>query len=118
MVPRDALECKFFGPKAMEKACNAARDEAHSTHSGALNGLCIADKDLKGLVITMVRVDVFHNDVEQALRRLKKLMNREGLFRELRQRRYNEKPFEKRARLQREGVRRSKKNENKRNYDM
>ena len=45
-------------------------------------------------------------------------MNREGLFRELRQRRYHEKPFEKRARLGREGVRRSKKNENKRNYDM
>ncbi|PZP39734.1 MAG: 30S ribosomal protein S21 [Pseudomonas fluorescens] len=66
----------------------------------------------------MVRVDVFHNDVEQALRRLKKLMNREGLFRELRQRRYHEKPFEKRARLLREGVRRSKKTENKRNYDM
>ena len=66
----------------------------------------------------MVRVDVFNNDVEQALRRLKKLMNREGLFRELRQRRFNEKPFEKRARLKREGVRRSKKAENKRNWDM
>lgn len=66
----------------------------------------------------MVRVDVFHNDVEQALRRLKKLMNREGLFRELRQRRYHEKPFEKRARELREGVRRSKKAENKRNYDL
>jgi small subunit ribosomal protein S21 len=93
-------------------------NEAHSTHSNARDAPCIAAKDLKGLVINMVRVDVFHNDVEQALRRLKKLMNREGLFRELRQRRYNEKPFEKRARLQREGVRRSKKNENKRNYDM
>jgi small subunit ribosomal protein S21 len=46
----------------------------------------------------MVRVDVFGNDVEQAMRRLKKLMNREGLFRELRQRRYNEKPFAKRMR--------------------
>lgn len=78
----------------------------------------MAPKNLKGLVINMVRVDVFHNDVEQALRRLKKLMNREGLFRELRQRRYHEKPFEKRARLMREGVRRSKKTENKRNYEM
>ncbi len=66
----------------------------------------------------MVRVDVFGNDVEQALRRLKKLMNREGIFRELRQRRYNEKPFEKRARLLREGVRRTKKNDSKRNWEL
>lgn len=66
----------------------------------------------------MVRVDVYNNDVDQALRRLKKLMNREGLFRELRQRRYNEKPFEKRARLKREGIRRSKKAESKRKWEM
>lgn len=66
----------------------------------------------------MIRVDVFNNDVEQALRRLKKLMNREGLFRELRQRRYREKPFEQRAREMRECIRRSKKAENKRNYDQ
>ncbi len=66
----------------------------------------------------MIRVDVFSNDVEQALRRLKKLMNREGLFRELRQRRYNEKPFEKRAREMREGVRRTKKADNKRQWEL
>lgn len=66
----------------------------------------------------MVRVDVRDNDVEQALRRLKKLMNREGLFRELRQRRNFEKPFEKRARLKREGTRRARKAEWKRNGDM
>ncbi|MCA3244462.1 MAG: 30S ribosomal protein S21 [Alphaproteobacteria bacterium] len=65
-----------------------------------------------------MRVDVFSNDVEQALRRLKKLMNREGLFRELRQRRYNEKPFEKRAREMREGIRRTKKAENKRQWEL
>ena len=66
----------------------------------------------------MVRVDVFGNDVEQALRRLKKLMNREGLFRELRQRRYNEKPFEQRARIMRECIRRTKKADNKRNWEL
>ncbi len=66
----------------------------------------------------MIRVDVFSNDVEQAMRRLKKLMNREGLFRELRQRRYNEKPFEKRAREMREGIRRTKKTDNKRNWEL
>jgi small subunit ribosomal protein S21 len=66
----------------------------------------------------MIRVDVFSNDVEQAMRRLKKLMNREGLFRELRQRRYNEKPFEKRAREMREGIRRTKKADNKRQWEL
>lgn len=66
----------------------------------------------------MVKVDVRNNDVEQALRRLKKLMNREGLFRELRQRRNHEKPFEKRAREKREGIRRVRKADWKRNLDM
>lgn len=66
----------------------------------------------------MTRVEVRENDVEQAMRRLKKLMNREGLFRELRQRRYHEKPFEKRARETREGIRRTHKANWKRNQDL
>jgi small subunit ribosomal protein S21 len=66
----------------------------------------------------MTRVDVRENDVEQALRRLKKLMNRDGFFRELRQRRYHEKPFEKRAREMREGIRRTLKATWRRNLDM
>lgn len=66
----------------------------------------------------MVKVDVRENDVEQALRRLKKLMNREGLFRELRQRRHREKPFELRARKKREGVRRVRKAEWKRKGEL
>ena len=68
--------------------------------------------------MSQVRVDVRDNDVEQALRRLKKLMNREGLFRELRQRRNYEKPFEKRAREKREGIRRVKKADWKRQQDL
>jgi small subunit ribosomal protein S21 len=68
--------------------------------------------------MTMVHVVVFNNDVEQALRRLKKMANREGLFRELRQRRYNEKPFEVRAREMREGIRRTKKNDSKRRNEQ
>jgi small subunit ribosomal protein S21 len=66
----------------------------------------------------MVKVDVRDNDVEQALRRMKKLMNREGLFRELRQRRHREKPFELRARKKREGVRRVRKAEWKRKGEL
>ncbi len=65
-----------------------------------------------------MKVDVRYNDVEQALRRLKKLMNREGLFREMRQRRHQEKAFEQRARARREALRRARKNEAKRKSSM
>ena len=65
-----------------------------------------------------VHVDVRDNDVEQALRRLKKVMNREGLFREMRQRRYHEKPFEERARAAKESVRRVRKAEWRRRVNL
>lgn len=57
----------------------------------------------------MVSVEVRGNDVNQALRKLKKALNREGLFRELKMRRYCEKPFEKRQRKVREAERRARK---------
>ena len=66
----------------------------------------------------MIRVDVRENDVEQALRRLKKLLNREGTFREMRMRRHHEKPYLKRQRKSREAVRRARKVEHKRQSDM
>lgn len=66
----------------------------------------------------MVKVDVRNNDVEQALRRLKKILNREGVFREMRQRRHFEKPFIKRQRKQREAERRAHKAEMKRRASM
>lgn len=65
-----------------------------------------------------IEVDVRHNDVEQAIRRLKKLMNREGLFREMRDRRYHVKPFEKNALDKKEGVRRARKNERMRKRSL
>lgn len=60
--------------------------------------------------VDMVTVEVRGNDVNQALRRLKKILNREGVFREIKDRRYCEKPFEKRQRKTREAVRRTRKN--------
>ena len=54
-------------------------------------------------------VDVRDNNVDQALRVLKKKMQREGLFREMRARRAYEKPSEKRAREKSEAIRRSRK---------
>jgi small subunit ribosomal protein S21 len=56
-----------------------------------------------------VQVLVRDNNVEQALRVLKKKMQREGIFREMKQRRAYEKPSEKRARESAEAIRRARK---------
>lgn len=62
----------------------------------------------------MVQVTVRDNNVDQALRVLKKKMQREGVFREMKTRRHFEKPSEKRAREKSEAVRRYRKLERKR----
>ncbi|MBL4588971.1 MAG: 30S ribosomal protein S21 [Alphaproteobacteria bacterium] len=54
----------------------------------------------------MVSVNVRENNIEQALRVLKKKMQREGIFREMKQRKDFEKPTEKRKRQKAEAVRR------------
>lgn len=56
-----------------------------------------------------MQVTVRDNNVEQALRALKKKMQREGIFRELKMRQAYEKPSEKRARQQAEAIRRARK---------
>ena len=56
-----------------------------------------------------MQVVVRDNNVEQALRALKKKLQREGVFREMKLRNYFEKPSEKRAREKAEAVRRSRK---------
>ena len=64
----------------------------------------------------MVFVLVRENNVDQALRALKKKMQREGLFREMKMRREYEKPSEKRKREKQEGIRRSHKLARKRRW--
>ena len=59
--------------------------------------------------ILAVQVIVRDNNVDQALRALKKKMQREGVFREMKLRRAFEKPSEKRAREKAEAVRRYRK---------
>ena len=54
------------------------------------------------------------NDIDKALRVLKKRMQREGIFREMKLRRFYEKPSERRARQKAEAVRRSRKRDRKR----
>jgi small subunit ribosomal protein S21 len=61
-----------------------------------------------------VQVVVRDNNVDQALKALKKKMQREGIFREMKLRRHFEKPSERRAREAAEAVRRARKMERKR----
>lgn len=56
-----------------------------------------------------MQVIVRDNNIEQALRVLKKRMQREGVFREMRRRRFYEKPSERATREKAEAVRRSRK---------
>jgi small subunit ribosomal protein S21 len=56
-----------------------------------------------------VQVLVRDNNVEQALKALKKKMQREGIFREMKLRGHYEKPSEKKAREKAEAVRRARK---------
>ena len=67
----------------------------------------VAHCDFRRLVI--VQVVVRDNNVDQALRALKKKMQREGIFREMKLRRSYEKPSERRAREQAEAKRRYRK---------
>ena len=59
--------------------------------------------------LAIVQIFVRDNNVEQALRALKKKMQREGTFREMKRRKFYEKPSEKKARQKAEAVRRARK---------
>lgn len=56
-----------------------------------------------------MQVLVRDNNVDQALKALKKKMQREGIFREMKLRNYFEKPSERKAREKAEAVRRARK---------
>ena len=68
----------------------------------------------KGNILT-IEVTVKDNNIEQALRSLKKRMQREGLFREMKLRRHYEKPSLRKAREKEESIRRSRKLQRKNN---
>jgi small subunit ribosomal protein S21 len=57
----------------------------------------------------LVQVFVRDNNVDQALRALKKKMQREGVFREMKLRSHYEKPSERKARERAEAIRRARK---------
>lgn len=56
-----------------------------------------------------MQVSVYDNDVDKALRQLKKKLQREGVYREMKLRRHFEKPSEKRVRQKQEAKRRARK---------
>ena len=61
-----------------------------------------------------MQIIVRDNNVDQALRALKKKLQREGVFREMKLRQHYEKPSEKRAREHAAAVRRGRKADRKR----
>ena len=65
-------------------------------------------------VFRFMQILVRDNNVDQALRALKKKLQREGVYREMKLRRHYEKPSEKRAREKAAAVRRARKLERKR----
>ena len=69
----------------------------------------------KGLTLT-IQVTVKDNNVEQALRNLKKKMQREGLFKEMKLRKHYEKPSLRKAREKEESIRRVRKLNRRNNY--
>ena len=58
----------------------------------------------------MVTITVRNNNVDQAMRILKKKLQKEGLLKELKQKQYFEKPSAKKARKKAEGVKRYQRN--------
>jgi len=65
-------------------------------------------------VSEFMQILVRDNNVDQALRALKKKLQREGVYREMKLRRHYEKPSEKRAREKAAAVRRARKMDRKR----
>ena len=76
-----------------------------------LAGLNTADSEFHRAFMQIIVRD---NNVDQALRALKKKLQREGVYREMKLRRHYEKPSEKRARERAAAIRRARKLERKR----
>jgi small subunit ribosomal protein S21 len=74
-----------------------------------MSALCGEFNESTQHLLRCVQVLVRDNNVDQALKVLKRKMQREGVFREMRLRKHYEKPSEKRAREKAEAVRRSRK---------
>lgn len=56
-----------------------------------------------------MEVKVFNNDVNKALKVMKRKLQQDGFFRDLKKRRFHEKPSEKKKRKREESLRRARK---------
>jgi small subunit ribosomal protein S21 len=56
-----------------------------------------------------MEIKVFNNDLNKAMRQMKRKLQQEGMFRELKKRRFHEKPSAKRKRKKEEAIRRERK---------
>lgn len=56
-----------------------------------------------------MEIKVFNNDINKAMRQMKRKLQLEGMFRELKNRRFHEKPSAKRNRKKEEAMRRERK---------
>jgi small subunit ribosomal protein S21 len=78
------------------------------------SGAAISNRLEKEEWRAFMQIIVRDNNVDQALRALKKKLQREGVYREMKLRRHYEKPSEKRARERAAAIRRARKLERKR----
>jgi small subunit ribosomal protein S21 len=90
----------------------AAVPHKHGGQGGA--GLILTAPLKTALKERNLQIIVRDNNIDQALKALKKKMQREGIFREMKLRGHYEKPSEKRARERAEAIRRYRKLQRKR----
>jgi small subunit ribosomal protein S21 len=81
---------------------------------GAIKRRRLTIAPLRAESLSTMQIIVRDNNVDQALRALKKKLQREGVYREMKLRRHYEKPSEKRAREHAAAVSRARKADRKR----
>jgi small subunit ribosomal protein S21 len=101
---RDEQTCSSEAGKKVAVALSS-----HSQRDCCAIGLRAGSPDFAAPRGVSMQVFVRDNNVEQALRVLKKKMQREGVFREMKQRRDYEKPSERKAREKSDAIRRARK---------
>jgi len=115
LVGRQSLPCLRLSASRAPRLAEPLSDSVYIfvSFSGDSREIC-------GLSPSVVRCGFFmqilvrDNNVDQALRALKKKLQREGVYREMKLRRHFEKPSEKRAREKAAAVRRARKLDRKR----
>src|SRR5215469_8608423 len=105
----------IFTPRRPDQSCRAVTSAPHSFSDRAGERRRLPARGTRSQVgstrfrRTILQVLVRDNNVDQALRVLKRKMQREGVFREMKRRKAYEKPSERKTREKAEAVRRARK---------